>query len=321
MEQIKILVFGGGNIGLRYVQAIAKTNLSVNLIVVETNSANQEKIKNEWKKIQNYSKNKKLTVINSIKSNINELSLAIISTGAANRLDAVNDLLKKSNPKYLILEKLLAQSSQDLEKLSKVVAGITKIWVSTPRRAMKWFKDLKNEIFKFTPVNIYLRGGYWELASCAIHYIDLASFWTGEAVKSIEISDSKTKWINSKRLGYFEFLGKLVVNYSNGSILKLNSRYEGIKEDFLLVKLSNKKKWLINEQKGIAISSEKKNIIGSMENLSVQYTKIIEDIIMTGNCELPKLDVSIIQHHFFLNCMLKNWNKVNNLKDSRVLIT
>ena len=321
MKKIKILIVGCGNIGFRYFQAIAQSKLYTDIIIVESNIDNHKNVKQEWEKIKNIEQKKKIKFFKNLNNDISDIHLAIIATGSANRLETIKDLFKKTTPKYLILEKLLVQSSQDLEKLSEIITGCKKIWVSKPRRAMKWFKDIKSKIFKFTPINVYLRGGYWELASCAIHYIDLINFWTGEKVNFMEISGSKSKWFKSKRQGFYEFTGTLIVYFNKGSKLKLHSRYEGIKEDLLKITMSNNKKWIINEAKGVAISTDRKKLFGSLENLSSQYTKIIEDIVFTCDCELPTLDISLPQHHFFLKTMLSNWNNLNNLKDRNVPIT
>ena len=321
MKNIKIIIVGCGNIGFRYFQAIAQSKLHVDIIIVESNLENHIKVKKEWEKIKDIENKKKIKFFKNLNNNIDDIHLAIISTSSANRLEIVKDLFRKTSPKYLILEKLLAQSSEDLEELSKIVDGCKKIWVSKPRRAMKWFKDIKNEIFKFTPLNVYLRGGYWELASCAIHYIDLMNFWTGEKVNSMKISGSKTKWFKSKRPGFYEFTGTLIVKFNNGSKLNLHSRYEGIKKDLLKITMSNNKRWIIDEAKGVAISSDRQKLFGSLENLSSQYIKIIEDIVFTSDCELPTLDISLHQHNFFLKTMLSSWNNINKLKDRNVPIT
>jgi len=321
LKKIKIVIVGCGNIGFRYLQALAQTKLYLDIIVVEPNLENQARIKQEWKNYKNIEKKKIIKIFTNLDNHIKDVHLAIISTSSVNRLKTVKHLIKKTNPKYLILEKLLTQSIEDLDELSKIASECKKIWVSKPRRSMKWFKEIKNEIFKFTPLRVYLRGGYWELASCAIHYIDLINFWTGEKVNSIKIKDTKEKWLKSKRPGFYEFTGTMIVRYNNGSELKLHSRQKGIKEDLLIVSMSNKKKWIINEAKGVAISSDKKKLLGTLENLSSQYIKIIEDIVLTCSCELPTLEISLSQHRLFLKAMLSSWNQFNNFKDRNVPIT
>ena len=96
----------------------------------------------------------------------------------------------------------------------------------------------------------------WGLACNSIHFIDLISWWTGENVISIDSKKLDPKWIKSKRNGYFEVTGDLIVNYSSGTELLLRS--SSTEENYeIKVELSNNNFWLIDETKGIAIDSKK----------------------------------------------------------------
>ena len=185
---------------------------------------------------------------------------------------------------------------------------------------MSWFKDIKKELVKSNPINIYVRGTQWNLASNAIHFIDLVCFFTDEHIRSIDSSGLKT-WKPSKRKGYFEVFGNLKINYNKGSLLNLNSRERGTKNLLIKINNSNKKVVLINDLNGIAITSERKKIKGSLEYLSNQFVKVFDDIISFNNCELPTLEGSINQHKYYLEAMLLNWNKINISKDKILPIT
>ena len=98
------------------------------------------------------------------------------------------------------------------------------------------------------------------MASNALHYIDLIKWITNSNVKKINIYNVRKKF-NSKRLGYKEFYADIIINYLNGTILKLYCNNSNNKKIIFKFKSKNisydfNKNFLIYGNKKIKIKCE-----------------------------------------------------------------
>ena len=71
-------------------------------------------------------------------------------------------------------------------------------------------------------MSVEIYGGRWGLACNSTHFIDLFSHLINSKVKSIN-SKKLGRWHESKRPGYVEVYGTLIVDFINGSTMSLNS--------------------------------------------------------------------------------------------------
>ena len=95
----RILIIGSGNIGLRYVQAIEKINLRIDLYIWDKDESNILKVKKLLKnkrKFNFFSYSEKLSP--------KKFDLLIISTTSDARVNMLNKYLIKINVKKIILE-------------------------------------------------------------------------------------------------------------------------------------------------------------------------------------------------------------------------
>ena len=316
----KILLIGAGNIGLRYLQGLKKCKLDLDITVIDDSQVSLDKAKFVWNETKFDELIHKIFWFKKIPNGSNYFNLAIIATPSKGRATLIQNIKKIATIDYWIVEKVLEQSKYNLSLLYNELYKSKRAWVNTPRRQMDWYKKLKNKFYDLTPLKVEMRGGLWGLACNSIHFIDLISWWTGENVISIDSKKLDPKWIKSKRNGYFEVTGDLIVNYSSGTELLLRS--SSTEENYAIkVELSNNNFWLIDETKGIAIDSKKDILEGKLELQSEMTGPLITKILTEGNCELAPLKQSITQHEFLLDVMLYHWNNSNNFKDKLVPIT
>lgn len=314
-----LLLIGAGQLGSRYLQGIAKQKSSYNIIVVDPSEFSLNLSKNRWNESDGNQSLHEISWNKTMPKDIDKYDLAIVATSARHRASIIANVATIANVSYWVLEKILAQSIQELNMIKSSTYNSKDIFVNIPRRQMKWHQKIRSKILK-GPLCVKKTGGLWGLACNAIHFIDLVVWWTGESLLSIETELLHKNWFESKRKGFFEVKGELIVKFSGGSELVLQSSPD-ILDDVLMIKFSNKDFCIINENKGQATFSNGNILNGNLELQSEMTGSMIEKILTKGDCELPTLKESLKQHEVFLEAMLKHWNRSNNRNDKLVPIT
>tara|TARA_B100001057_G_scaffold500752_1_gene617583 strand:+ start:4605 stop:5561 length:957 start_codon:yes stop_codon:yes gene_type:complete len=316
----KLLLVGSGQLGSRHFQSIMKEKIDLELTILENNESSLILTKKRLSEIDSQIIPKKVKWVKDINEIENHYSFAIVSTSAKNRALLINNLSKKTSIDYWIIEKVLAQSTEELEMIRLSTSSSKKVYINTSRRQMKWFHELRSNFFKGKKLEVTKSGYLWGLACNAIHYIDLIEWWSGEIISSVDDNSLNTQWIKSSRQDYFEVNGKLIIHFSKGSKLSLISKSENI-PNILKIKTNNNTTWEIIEEEGIARSSKNQSLNGVFEFQSNMTGPMISKILKTGECNLPLLEKSITQHKIFLEVMLQNWNKFIKKNDTKVPIT
>ena len=218
------------------------------------------------------------------------------------------------------MEKVLAQSSNDLRIIQSVLASSENAWVNMPRRMMIWHKSMKRNFFGRGPLKVSYSAGLWGLACNGLHFIDLVAWWSGEVLVSLDTSGLDINWRKSKREGYFEITGNLIAHFSGQTFLQLSSEVDA-PDSPVKVELNNGVIWEISETAGIARSSTGEELDGNIELQSQLSGRLVDDILSSCKCDLPLLSESSAMHALFLDAMLNHWNVSNNRHDNSVPIT
>ena len=318
----KICIVGVGQIGSRHFEGIIKENFSYDIFSVDPNTKSQNLLKEKWTQInadKNFHKFFQLENLNDLPKS---LELVIISTSSKNRAELIKNLSSKINSCYWIIEKILAQSSDELDIIKHATEKAKGIYVNNGYRLTKLYQHFKSKFFRQIPLRVSVEGGAWGLCCNAIHYIDLISWWTKEILLSVHTTELNESWIKSKREGYFECAGKLLAKFSGGSELLLYSDLHSKEQEIKLkVELPNKDIWVINETKGISESSNGDFFNERLEFQSEMTGPIVTKIFTKGICELPTFKESSAMHRIFLDSILRHWNRSNNYNHKLVPIT
>lgn len=316
----KVLLVGAGQLGSRHLQSIINHKIDCNVTVVEPNIDSINLAKKRLADINQKKYSNNISWLDKIQNIKDNYDIAIISTSAKNRSLIINEISKLCKVNYWIIEKILAQSSEELLTIENATSLSKKAFVNTCRRQMKWHFDLKKKYFENSLLTVIKTGRNWGLACNAIHFIDLLEWWTNEKIASIETEYLDKNWVKSNRQGYFEVTGQLNCKFSKGSNLILRSS-EDVLDNVLEVNLSEKNIWKIYEDKGIAKSSNGDLLNGKFELQSEMTGDTVAQILEKGSCDLTKLSDSIRQHRVLLDALLKNWNFSKKKYDKLVPIT
>jgi hypothetical protein len=314
-----LLLIGAGQLGARYVQSIIDETLNYNIVVVDLSELSLNTAKKIWIEAGGTKSNHKILWTNKLPENIKTYDIAIIATSSRNRATLIKKVATKVFVNYWVLEKILAQSNEELKKIKEATIDAKKVYVNTPRRLWKWYNEIKSK-FPEKPYKVTRNGGLWGLAGNSIHFIDLVAWWSGESLISINNEELSKDWFKSKREGYFEVTGKLLAKFSGGTTLILQSSQK-ISENILKVEFSNNDNCKIYENKGTALFSDGNILEGKLELQSKLAGPMITKILTQGDCELPTLEESSKLHSIFLSSMLEHWNRTNKKNDKLVPIT
>ena len=314
-----ILVIGTGQLGSRNIQGLATCSSFLEIWCFDPSLNSLRIAKERWDSVRGSSSIHRINWTQDYSELPIKIDLAIVATNADVRSHVLKVILQNCSIRYLVLEKVLVQSSYQLEDLSQIVLSVQGAWVNVSRRMVKWHQKLRNVVADGNPIKVYVGNNDWGLACNSIHFLDLVSWWSNEKLISIDNSGLHTTWITSKRAGFFEINGILKAIFSCGSELTLESRTEG--EEFLINVKNLEGEWIIDEKNGIATGPKEKTIPGRIEKQSEMTARLVESILKNGQCELPSFEESSQTHQIFLQSMLEHWNKNQNKNDSIIPIT
>lgn len=315
-----VLIIGAGQLGSRYLQGLVLSTQHLEIIVVDQNSESLDVAELRWVQAGGEQSPHSIRWFNVLPAYLKRVDVAIIATSSHGRANLIEMVSSKIDVRYWVLEKVLAQSSDEVMEIQSSLARCEGAWVNTPRRMMHWHQSLHRVFSEKSIVAMLLSGGPWGLACNSIHYIDLLAWWTGQTLVSIDTSKLDNDWYESKRTGYFEITGDLIANFSGGASLKLKSRRSGRTEP-IQVELDDGTYWHIDESGGKARSSVGKEVNGSIELQSQISGRMIDQIIATSTCQLPSIKTSSAMHVVFLDAMLGHWRRANNCRCRLVPIT
>jgi len=294
-----ILLIGLGNIGSRYLESLCKLPKNFIVYVYDKNT----------KKLIQSKKNLNVILVSNLKL-INNLSfeVCIIATPASSRKILIEKIYNLASIRNWIIEKPVEQSIKNLKAINQITKK-NNFWVNTPRRSFLFYKNLKKKIGKKIS-NVYLTGNM-EIACNAIHFIDLISFLIKSDVKKIITKDLSKKWVKSKRKGFIDVFGKLIILYKNGVTFTLNvfEKKIDIEKNYLLKIITNNNEiYEVNENKNLVSRNNRVRKTKILKYQSEISKKFVLDLSKYNKCELPRLNKVICNHEILLSSLINHYN-------------
>ncbi|MDB3959277.1 Gfo/Idh/MocA family oxidoreductase [Candidatus Pelagibacter sp.] len=306
-----IVLIGFGSIGYRYFQAIDKIHLNKKIFIVDKN-------KLAFKKINNSNKNKIKTLL-TLKEVPKKVDLVIVSTTCNNRIKLFTELNKYTAFKNLIVEKPLTQSPLELKKLDLILRNKKNCWVNTDRRSLKIYKEIKKKLNLEKKIQMTVSGENWGICCNGLHFLDLFNYMSNNQITSIK-ETKKTKWIKSKRDGFYDLdNGKIKIDYGQHELLLMSKMNKSkIKKNFLNVNIKNNKNFfrIIEKPDGFDLFYQSKKKYFKNELTSIKMKKIIKKILLKERSNLPKFSNSSIIYMPMVKFFLEKWKtyKKNSTK-------
>ena len=321
MSEMKytIVILGAGQLGSRYLQGLAKSDQSLDIWIVDPSPTSLEVALSRWNQIEKVGRPKSFHINVSIDGLPKIIHLAIVSTTANVRADVVEALTSYAEVSFWVLEKVLSQSSHDIDRISACVSASHGSWVNLPMRNMSWHKSIGKSLVGKNISEISITGGNWGLACNSLHYLDLIAYWSKQTIRDMKFYSEGRGWHASKRLGFYEVFGTLLVTYSEGLSVVCKSQESDETIHMQINGLEGEA--YLDESGGVFYGFNKEEIVGRLEFQSDMTADLARSILITGQSGLPSFSNNVIMHRLFLETLLQDWNRSTGAKTTKLPIT
>lgn len=289
MSDNRILLVGSGQLGTRYLQGILSGSVLFSIDVLEPSDLSFEK------SMGVISSRCDLNSVDirrvSLDGLLEHYTVCIVATVAASRSDVIENIAACTKIKNWVIEKVLAQSEQQLAQIVAAVESSDNAWVNTPRRRTSIYRKLKSLLDTGVPITFHANFPGMGLGCNSIHFIDVVSWLVGSDVDNVTIKGTEG-WIPSKRQGYSEFDGQMMVAFADGSELHINSSSH---MPISVTVIQGERELIIDENKGI--KEENRLYPGRVEYQSEMSFSLVEEILKGEMGDgLPTIQQSVQQH-------------------------
>ncbi len=329
-EKRSIVIVGAGQLGSRYLQGLAAVSHHLRVQVVDPSIDALERAAIRWSEVDGPEVGHEVSYHGDLCEVASDVGVVVVATTAPVRPAAVEAVAERTNVATWVLEKVLAQSLDDLQRIVHAVGG-DMAWVNTWGRMTPWYQRLRGAE-AVGPVRFWVEGGSWGMACNAIHVLDLIAWWTGEDLVGVDAGGLDADWLPGKRPGMLEVSGSLVATYSGGTTGVLyacrsavDGEPAGTDGPEVLGIDGPGSGWLIerpfSEIDGVAVATDGTRVRGRIEFQSERTAPLVDDLLNGRGCGLTDLATSAEQHRIFLSGLLYRWSGVAGRDLDRLPIT
>lgn len=305
-----IVLFGTGNLGKRYIQAISKLE-NVNLFLCDISPASLNSVKDFLAQSSiSELKYDSSTDTNEAASNINKNTIVIAATTSNDRIKILKPVIEK-HPKAIICEKPVTQNHQDyLELLQLADETKTKSFVDFTLRMQPFYQKIKTEISEAKSGMFLANLPKMGLACVGIHQIDLF-MWLFNLTQCELKNTSFIQTYEQKRKGFFDVTGSIELVSGNFRAFINNDNFENFRTAQIITEHIV---YNVHEDQRI-MTKVKKNTAGNLitDNISYSFvsqymTSVINRIINDDflSIPLPDFKSSYFQHKVLFDYLAKH---------------
>ena len=298
-----IAIIGVGALGKRHLESVLKSKMELQVYAVDSN---QEAVDTAVELSE-----KRVIGGNNVNILPKEIDVAIIATSSAVRRVVFEQLVAHSTIKNIIFEKVLFQRKEDYFEVDRLLKQYSiNAWVNCARREQSSYIALKKLIDEKKCFTFHIEGGNWGLGCNGIHMLDLVQFLSGSRECNIDNLNLLPVIEESKRLGYKEIFGSVLGNCGKcqsfsitcykDSTLPMHLELTG--EDFRCVIMEGEQKILLMHQDNMWKVEEREFPISYQSQMT---QGVVENILKTGNCNLPNYDEAMKLHLVYLEPLIK----------------
>ena len=322
-EEITVAVLGVGNIGNRHLQSLMKTVVPINIYLYDIDIKRLAFVARD---IELYHKNNKVKIfiVDSLLNLPKKIYLCIVATTAKSRLSTL--IKVKSNIRFLVLEKVLTSSIDELYIYKSLINKYEKVYVNMPY----YFESVFEQILDLipNPKKIIFQGNDYGIGCNFVHFIDISEKLLSKKVLISNKSESDILWKESSRKGFYDLTGKIELELISGEIIDIFSGKEK-KTDIEIKVLDSCNEVIYDWEKGELLKNGFKFLNNQIPFQSQRTIKIFEDLLTNKEPQIASLEKGIRIHQILIDVLQPSWanyyeeNKNNNkdLQKSRMLIT
>jgi hypothetical protein len=323
--QPNIAVLGVGHLGSRYIQGLLSGSEALNIWLWDP-VINSMSSFDSWKRTYAIDTGAHTVRFSATSGELpDHFDLVISATTADVRYESLRSFLNGKTFDYLILEKLLTTSLEDLEDLKSFVQKGKECWVNHAKRIWPIYQQLRNELQDLGSMQFIVDGSDWNMASNSVHFCDLVKWISGEELINIDCTLIDSAWRKSKRLGFLDFTGVMKYRFSQGSELLVRSRQMRESEPLVPITMTVETsvgRVVVNDEVGSAQGSLlKEELQGGTLYQSELTSSLVSDILNSGKCALPRFSEVSRDHKIYLTELLAYQQRVHANFSRAVKIT
>ncbi len=321
-----ILIIGSGELGSRHLQALAKTNININIQVVDPSNESLKIASERFKELPENKNVNSVNFFNEIDAIFDQIDLVIISTSSNVRSNVIKEILKKRHVKNIVLEKVLFQTVREYQEITELFKSFEiKCWVNHPRRMYPVYKNLRKVLSESSHIHMSVQGGDWGLACNGLHYIDIFLHLINSNNIDLNSSNLDNQILESKRKGFIEVSGSITgkskqstlsltcINSYTPTIITINSP-----EIYLIINESLNEISIAKKNEGWKFKTYSEKIVYYQSELSNIF---MEEILINDKCCLTTYEHSVLPHVEFIKNILYQINKNSNEEQTVCKIT
>ena len=313
-----ILIVGCGSIGSWHIVGLQASRFPLNVYAMDKDELALRRLSTFLE--QNLLADNRISISPAVfdPANLNvlpKINLVIIATPAVEREKLINCVLQNIDCDFWVLEKPLAQSVKNIRMIRSALFG-KKVFVNFPRRMMTGHQQLFLQMPRKTTVSVTCEAPGLSIASNVGHFIDLVNWWTDSFPVRVDCDALDNNWVKSKRAGFWEVSGILKIIFGDGSVLKLSSVTKN-SELSLSIKTRCGRHIRVMERRGVIEFSGRKQS-AKFESQSLLTGIIVDQLMLTGNCRLVKLEDAAECSELLTDALLEHWN--SNMSSNITLI-
>ena len=309
-QDYRILIIGCGDLGSRHLQAVARLPGVTEIEVVDPRPEALDLGRKRLTELEDIPRTASIRWFSKLEDATKGGDLCIISTQARGRCQIMRDAAESHGYSLFILEKLVAQSVQEIEDL----AGFTETmglsaWVNCQTRTFPFHQRMKSLLDPQEPMVFSAVGCQQMLATNGIHVADLFAFYDGcRWIEGTQTGNRIDTMLHASKRGddLFDLTGTLRGYTEKGSTLTISympghSRWEHISV------ATARHRWIVDHTERWSCESSAESawawrMAPFDGNLLVSHTTtgFAADILASRQCGLPSLKESLVAHRFIL---------------------
>lgn len=307
---LNVLVVGVGGIGRHHLFGLEKISNSLEIFALDVSRQALDASRVELsKRLGREPRYKELYGWATLPGRVD---LAILSTTAVHRLQALGQLLSNSATGAILLEKPIAGSIDHLSRMVSILEGKPDVWVNYPRRISELHSLAAHSVEPGrtfdSKVSIQNQG----LVTNAFHIIDWFDFAFHSPIESVNATPDSRGWFDSKRPGFRELSGEITVNYSSGSTLKIVSEHnDGPENSVFSIRQGDSNLEIDELSSSLQYKNRKQNIPG-LQFQSVLTTSIASSILREEDPRLTPFTEAKMAEGPLLLALQQAWGQTNS---------
>ena len=313
---INIAILGIGNIGARHLESILKSTLKINIFVFDICEKRSQEVISIYEPLKD---NINIKSIKNIKELPKEIIFCIISTPSIQRLNVLEQI--DSNIKFLLLEKVLTSSKEELKIYKKISKQFEAVYVNMPY----YFESIFQQINKYisNPNKIIFQGGDFGIACNLVHFLDISEKLFQKKISDFHQKNKYISWKESRRKGFYDLTGEILIELSSREKVYMISDFK-TQEDLKIFVSDEFNEISYDWSSGKLFKNNSfltKNLIPYQSSRTLI---ILEDLLSGKSPKVTSLDNAIRIHNHLIDILQPSWNKyceINNILNKQMLIT